>query len=821
MHKMSRIRHHGGRLVVTAALSLLAATARGDDYSTAVLADHPLSYYRLGDPPTVLSIARNAGSLGAAANGTHIGATHGYGGAIAGSVNGSTYYDGTGARTVVPFTAALNPPAAQPFTIEAWMKPTIDGLGNAQAPLFNRHSAGNRQGWAFFQRSSATGFNFRMYNENGSAQSVDITGGPYTVNAWNHLVATWDGSTATLYVNGQFAGSQASSYVANSDIAFAVGAYAANNPGDNPYTGYVDEVAWYSNALSADQVLAHYNIALDSARTVPYEAQVAADGAVLYLRLNEPAAINSGSLGAAVDGTHTMGVKLGQPGAIAGSSDTAATYTGLQDADGGSPTTIPFNAGLNPSGSFAVEFWAKPTVNGFGNAQCPLHNRASTQPNGNGDRTGWDWFQRDQGVGWNWRLFNGSGSTRVFNLTGGPYTVGQWHHIVGVYDASVPSATLYQDGAAVASSSTPTGTYAPKTNGDLAIGSYSNPSLNDLGYENAFVGSIDEVAIYAHTLSPTQVLAHYRNGTNASRATPYETLITSDTPAGYWRLNEPQGNPAVNSGSLGSAADGVIGNAPVVAGPQPPAYLGFASNHTARYFDGSSGFVDLGGNPAGLDFTGPISVEAWVKPDALQGAFGDVIAHGVNDAGNAEMMLRLTSGSTYETGSWDGVAHGTSAAIPAGDLGGTDWVHLAGTYDGANWNLYRNGVAIASGSDTTGSVLVTNAAWAIGARGRWKSAFGILAGASFPDRAFTGGIDEVGVYNYALSTNRISAHYSAGVLGAHPITIVLSGTSVILTWPASATLQQADDVTGPYTDVVATPPLSVTATGMKFYRVHL
>jgi hypothetical protein len=810
---------HGIRCVVFGLLSA-AAVARASDYSAIVAADQPLAYYRLGDAPTTLTTARNAGSLGAAAYGTHIGATHGAFGAIVGCANGCAYYDGSGVRTVVPYTAALNPPASQPFTIEAWVEPTIDGLGNAQAPLFSRHSAGNRQGWVFFQRSSGTGFNFRMYNQNGSVPSVDITGGPYTVNAWNHLVATWDGSTATLYVNGQPVDSQSGGYVANSDNDMSIGAYAANNPGDNPYTGYVDEVAWYSNALSAVQILNHYNLGTNASRTVGYEAQVATDGAILYLHLNEPNAVNSGTLGAAVDGTHTVGVKLGQPGAIVGSADTAATYIGLDQAGGGSPTTIPYHPALNPNGSFTVEYWVKPTTNGYAKPQCPLHNRAATAPNGTGNSTGWEFFQRDQTVGWNWRLFNGNSSNRVFDLTGGPYTVGHWHHIVGVYDASVPSARLYQNGILVASSSTPNGTYAGKTNGDIAIGSYSNPALNDLGYENAFTGSIDEVAIYLSALSAATVLAHYQNGTNASRGMPYETLVGASSPAGYWRLDEPQHSVAVNSGTLGNAADGIRANTTVLVGPRPPAWAGFETNNGACSFDGTTSYLELG-NPAGLNFAGPISLEAWLLPAASQNAIADALAHGVDDTGNAEIMLRLSNSSTYDVGSWDGTSHGASVAIPGGDLGGTDWVHLVGTYDDTNWTLYRNGQAVATNADATGSLLVNNAAWAIGARGRWKSAFGILAGAAFPDRAFTGGLDEVAIYGHVLSAARVAAHYWVGVLGPNLLTIHQSGTNVILTWP-TGTLQEAGDVTGPFTDVAAGSPFITPASALKhFYRIRL
>jgi len=794
-----------------------ASVASAGDYSSAVLADGPAAYYRLGDPAAALPAARNSGSLGAGGDGVHLGARRGVGGAIAGSANGSAYYDGSGARTVIPYTAALNPPATQPFTIEAWVKPGIDGLGNAQAPLFNRRSTNPRQGWVFFQRPSGTGFTFRMYNENGSSQSVDITGGPYTVGEWTHLAATWDGSTATLYVNGLNVGSQVNTYVPNSAAPFSIGAYGADNPGDNPYTGSIDEVAFYASALSPAQILDHHDNGVNPARTTGYEALVVADGAVVSLHLNEPNAVNLGSLGARADGTHTVGVTLGAPGALAGSTDTAATYGGIQQADGGSPTTVPYDPALNPAGSFTVEAWVKPGVNGFGNAQCPWHNRASTATNGNGNRTGWDFFQRDQSVGWNWRLFNGSGGTRVFDLTGGPYTVGQWQHLVGVYDASGPVARLYQNGELVASSSTPNGTYAPKTSGDMAIGSYSNPLLNDLGYENAFTGSIDEVAIYLRALSLGEVQSHHANGTNPARGTPYETLITSHGAAGYWRLNESTHDPEVNRGTLGATADGVHSNTFIIDGPRSPAYLGFDPANLARDFDGIDSYVELG-NPAGLNFSGAISLEAWVKPAALTSIQSYVLGHGTNHNASAETALRIFS-DWYEIGANDGTGHFAEFdATP--DLGAGNWVHVVGTHDGTAWNLFRNGVLVATNPDATGALAVSNANWAIGARGRWKDAFGILAGAAMPDRAFTGGIDEAAIYDYALSPVQAASHFFTGLYGAQPLTIARSGPNVILTWPGG-TLQGADSVNGPYSDVPMGSPATIPATeARRFYRIR-
>ncbi len=1094
-----------GAPAFAAALMLLAAsTATAVDYQSTVLSDSPLAYYRLDEasPPDV---AKNSGTLGATGNGTYISATHRVTGALAGNANAAAAYTG-GARTVVPWTAALNPAGA--FTVEGWLKPTIEENASAgQSPLWNRHSSGNRQGWVFFQRTSSAlppgangaGWNFRMYNGVSGNLGINLTGGSYTVGQWSYVAAVWDGTTATLYVDGAPVASAAFSgtYPPNSDNPLSIGAYGANNPGDNPFTGSIDEVAIYTTALSAPQILAHYQNATNAARSTPYESLVATDGAVEYLRLDEanPAvdtAINYGSLGPVADAIHTPGVRHPAPGPLVGNpGQTAASYTGVVPSDGGQPTYVPatqnllirelwdnvgvglisgmsngstsagfdptgtwslnadtmitvaqdfdveappgppyslghqgaiwrngsanwdpaswatrplassawinfggtgdywlsvridntgdtgmgvglasgsttaaefvgvgamwntasavdssdaansiyISAGtlgqalggnnngpyailahssagtingpgtivahlsiaggsytlqaavflpgtkipadpgsiswqvtysgsssmtannlllwlngdstgdidairvatsydamftdslkpLNPSGSFTVEAWVNPAIEGQGNAQCPLHNRAATQNDGNGDRSGWDFFQRNSvSAGWNFRMFNGSGSGKVFDITGGPYTIGAWSHLVAVYDATVPSATLYLNGVQVAQSTTPNGTFASKTFGDLAIGSYSMPWMNPQGYENAFVGSIGQVAIYTNALSQSRIQAHYSNGTNASPPTPYSTVVLTDSPVGYWPLNEPAHNVATNLGTLSAAANGVYAHTTDgVPGPQAPAYAGFEANNLAKTFDGASSYIELL-NPAGLNFTGPITLEAWVKPSASQNGFADFLAHGVNGAGNAEMMIRLTDNNRYQVGSWDGTAsYDTQFALPAQDSGGADWVYVVGTYDGTMWNLYRNGHLSATTTSPTGALLVNDAAWALGARGRWIQAFGTQAGALFPDRAYTGGLDEVALYSTALSPGRIEAHWLVGKYGTltpTPPTLSISpptGGNVTLTWSAGV-LQQADAVTGPYTDVLsATSPATVPATGAKFYRVRL
>ncbi len=231
------------------------------------------------------TVSPNTGSLGSAANGTNADTVTFGPGAVTAGGDQSAVYDGvSGTNTMVPFQSALNPASASPFTIEFWARPT--GSDNDDAPVSNRVASGNRSGWVFFQRDAATGWNFRMYSGAGSALGWDLTGGTATLNAWSHVVATWNGSAAQLYVNGALADSTndaAASGVYNASTA-ANFILAASDTG-SPDAGSVDEAAFYPTALSAAQVLTHFTTA-SSPVAGAYQSLVRADGALLQLSNN-------------------------------------------------------------------------------------------------------------------------------------------------------------------------------------------------------------------------------------------------------------------------------------------------------------------------------------------------------------------------------------------------------------------------------------------------------------------------------------------------------------------------------------------------------
>lgn len=885
MHTTPTLRSRLGSALGTAAVALLASTAAYGDYPSTVLGDQPLAYYRLNDTAGGGSVNRNAGSLGAPGNATNLN-VHLVGGAIAGRRNAATYFDSS-ARTIIPWNAALNPDDTKDFTIEAWFYPTSDKVSGSfvgPAPIMNRYSGSvaNRQGWVYFQRgpnetysgTSGIGWNFRTYTGVGTHVGVSITSEvPYKLGEWQHVVTVWDGAaqTATMYINGVMAATGGNTsadpkaYTANTDdhgaeqvngpAGLAIGSYNNTELGANPFRGAIDEVAFYAKKLTAAQILAHYQNATNAARVTPYETLVQSESPVGYWRLDDPVAgpniaVNMGLAQNAGSGTNTVEVRQAATGALPATTDGAYAF---HWRNGTSTTEIPWTAGNNPEATqpFTIEAWFRPTSDRISPGASPINNRLSS---GAANRTGWVFFQRApndtysglsgyEGVGWNFRMYHGSGGASSDVVSGVPYTVGEWQHVVATWDGS-STATLYVNGVEAASNAgvTYTANANPPLSPDdllapagLAVGSYNRAS----GFgSNPFEGDMDEVALYNVQLTADQILAHYQTGTNAHPAESYATLVLSAPydqlgtqalqPATYLRFSEPAPYAATNSGTLGDAAEGNRMLADAQApGPQPPAYPGFDVSNLAVPLDGLKSWVSLN-NPAGLNLSGQLTLEAWIKPAASQGTVARILSHGtptlssytaeqVETNGSVvvgpEVFLRLEgNGANYVVGSSDGTnTHGASFAVPAGDLGSAQWIYLVGTYDGAQWRLFRNGAEVASNPDAVGALPVDDGGWAIGSIGNgWAD-------------NFAGAIDEAAIYARALTPAQVSAHYFAGVPAPQIAIATAAGGKVTLTWPAGV-LQESVQVTGTYADVPGNPPSGYTIApggAAKFYRLRL
>jgi hypothetical protein len=91
----------------------------------------------------------------------------------------------------------------------------------------------------------------------------------FSIDTASHLVATYDGATLRLYINGTLAGSRTVAYVPSKTgggVPLYLGAGAPEGmPGPRfPWYGRLQEVALYREALAPDEVQHHKTLAQTS-----------------------------------------------------------------------------------------------------------------------------------------------------------------------------------------------------------------------------------------------------------------------------------------------------------------------------------------------------------------------------------------------------------------------------------------------------------------------------------------------------------------------------------------------------------------------------
>ncbi|MEX2186485.1 MAG: LamG domain-containing protein [Pirellulales bacterium] len=214
----------------------------------------------------------------------------------------------------------------------------------------------------------------------------------------------------------------------------------------------------------------------------------------------------------------------------------------------------------------------------------------------------------------------------------------------------------------------------------------------------------------------------------------YMSEILADGPIGYWRFEEAAG-AAVDSS--GNSRDGAYMN-----GVTPGLFPGALSiGGKSAAFDGSTGFVDLPGSWGGAAMT-EISLEAWVNPaDPITGDFQAILSgHDPNSFAHFQLHSGGNMGVYADVGF---VAAPIVSATP------TDtWRHVVMTAKSGETKVYVNGTQVGATVPTAFANIAESSNVDIG--------IGHLGA-----RWFNGLLDEVAIYDSALSPERIMAHYDA------------------------------------------------------------
>jgi filamentous hemagglutinin family protein len=233
-------------------------------------------------------------------------------------------------------------------------------------------------------------------------------------------------------------------------------------------------------------------------------------------------------------------------------------------------------------------------------------------------------------------------------------------------------------------------------------------------------------------------------------ALPYNVAVLLDDPVGYWRLDE-EGETAFDSS--GNNIDGTYFGG--VNRNQEGALVDDAN--PAPFFDGTTGyveipdsdFIDFGTNE---DFT----ITAWIKasPEQVDTEFGD-----------KDVIEKWSGGEPYpyviryfdQSGKILAARYHGFPEIPTPTVNSTvsindgQFHHIAFIKEGSTLSLYVDGILEDTNTDTINSPTQNNSPLFLARRGGDAS-----------DNFFRGSIDEVAIYDSALSPSEVAAQYTTG-----------------------------------------------------------
>jgi len=164
----------------------------------------------------------------------------------------------------------------------------------------------------------------------------------------------------------------------------------------------------------------------------------------------------------------------------------------------------------------------------------------------------------------------------------------------------------------------------------------------------------------------------------------------------------------------------------------------------ALNFDGTNGYVSIPDDPFSNNNT--FTIQAWLKPEAANdGAFHGIL--GLQD-GKRKPSLWVSTGGDLHYDSYKGAVR-YSGTISDGNnrfFTSGEWVHVGWTNDGSNYKFYKNGNLVATEIAPDTFHALESQGYQIGK----------------VDNYFEGQIDEVAIWDVALSSVVITALYNSG-----------------------------------------------------------
>jgi hypothetical protein len=453
-------------------------------------------------------------------------------------------------------------------------------------------------------------------------------------------------------------------------------------------------------------------IAAHEKRGVTYRETVLADTPLIFSRFEDlTGTVATDISGNGANGAYQNGVLLDRPGALTRNANPGAGFDGTNDR-------VDFTTGLDSGNTGSIEAWFKTSATGI------TQTIASRWygPTGASQR----FVLRIEPTDNKCYISTRNTSNVYHQAGGGPVvTDGQWHHVVGCFNASF--IWLYLDGQLIQVAARTGTVTSPAT--VLTVGSKSDPT-------DYFNGSLDEVALYAGVISAEVVRRHYLVGKDVYNPGAYSAAVMADTPLGYWRLDDAT-TPFLDSSGNGRSL--------TITGSVTGQFTGLIANSSNMSADFSGGYATM----AHAAWQNPTTwtLECLYRPDTLN-VDRYLIIKNDNASPITELSYQLLTTNTGKLAVSINVGGVMVSTIGATTLVAGTTYHLAATYDGTNLKVFVNGVQ--DGTVNAGGPYVPG-----------TQAFSIGGNLVFSSNRADGQLDEAAIYGTALTQAQLAAHVAA------------------------------------------------------------
>ena len=625
--------------------------------------------------------------------------------AAAGQVgSGSLEFDGA-ARLNVGSSSVFD---TQSYTVSAWVNK------GATAGSSWRVIAGDWDaGWMHFgQHSSGT---FSNHVRVDGAQKDMIGTSAVKTDQWQHVVSVVDKSNKRLqlWVDGVKESETTLPTWGSTNVPGTTDVRIGTPYASGAYTwvGKLDDVGLWSEPLTKTQI---QNIRYKGLHGVDLATPSVIDGLIAHYTFDD-----AGSPYADAAGGHdgTLNTAPGTAGQAAGKIGSNAL-----EMYGSGEIAVSNAEGDFNTQTYTVSAWlSTDTLSGWRTAV--------------GDWTGGTWmhFGLDDGT------YNDKWSDYGANATASTTTAqtGQWYHVVSVRRAGGPQE-IWINGVKEAeiSGGTPN---LPGT--EIFIGTKG-------GGGNMWEGKIDDIGIWGRALSNVEIAEIFLKGKRGVDLAGTVALGPPSSASGlvsYWDFEGRTTDTARHfQHSSGTVDDNLAINAGNVS--YTSGRVGQAADLHGGYFTAASS--------ADVQLPDTFTIEAWINPDQVNVEWQRLVLNWGGTGQNAyHFAIHNGLVSLYVT---EADGHGLEVAV-GGDLVAGQWQHVAAVLDSATLTgtVYLNGIEVGSGA-FDGTIFTTTAeGLGIG------DSMGIPSGGA----RYSGLLDELAIWNVALTPDQIASHFLGGAAG--------------------------------------------------------